>query len=398
MGVDSGLPDYRGNEGLWRAYPRLKHLGLSFESMANPSWFERNPRMAWAFYGHRRQLYRETPPHRGYSLLRQWGDTLPHGYFVFTSNVDGHFERAGFRGDRLVECHGTVHLNQCCEPCHDALWNDAAATPDIDLDKLEMRGPLPACPECGTVSRPNVLMFGDWNWIADRTARQHALYSDWLEALRAGEARVAIVELGAGTRLDTVRRESERLAAALRGTLVRINPREAAGPDGTVSIALPALEALERIEAVLSAESGAGGAPEERCGEPAVDCPFCDAPPERVIAASDAVLALFDGYPVSPGHALVVPRRHVASSDELTAEEKDAIWQMVDAVRGRLAERYRPSAFNVGFNDGAAAGQTVMHFHVHVIPRYAGDAPDPRGGIRWVLPDKAAYWSAETDD
>jgi diadenosine tetraphosphate (Ap4A) HIT family hydrolase len=103
-------------------------------------------------------------------------------------------------------------------------------------------------------------------------------------------------------------------------------------------------------------------------------------------------MALWDLYPVSLGHALVVPRRHAASWTELAADEKAAVIAGVDAVRALIDERYRPDAYNVGYNDGAAAGQTIAHFHVHVIPRYQGDVLDPRGGIRFVLPDKAAYW------
>ncbi len=125
----------------------------------------------------------------------------------------------------------------------------------------------------------------------------------------------------------------------------------------------------------------------------AADCPFCRPDPER-IAWSDSplVLALWDGFPVSPGHALVVPRRHAAGWADLTAAEHEALLAAIDPVRALIAERHAPDGFNVGFNDGAAAGQTVMHFHLHVIPRYAGDAPDPRGGVRWVLPQKATYW------
>jgi diadenosine tetraphosphate (Ap4A) HIT family hydrolase len=114
----------------------------------------------------------------------------------------------------------------------------------------------------------------------------------------------------------------------------------------------------------------------------------------RIAYSSPLVLAIWDGFPVSPGHALVVARRHVAVWDELTADEKAAIVVGIDAVRALIADRYRPHAYNVGFNDGEAAGQTVPHFHMHVIPRYSGDAPDPRGGIRWVLGEKADYWTA----
>lgn len=397
IGVDSGLPDYRGDQGLWRAYPRLKQLGLSFESMATPVWFERNPRMAWAFYGHRRQLYRETSPHRGYSLLRSWGEATPCGYFAYTSNVDGHFQRAGYRADRLVECHGNVHFAQCCEPCHGDVWQDVVHDFDLDLDEHQARDPLPTCSECSKVSRPNVLMFDDWDWIPDATAVQMARYKAWVEELRTRGARVAIIEVGAGTRLDTIRRESEMLAEELTADLIRINTRESEGPEGTISIKLPGLEALERIDTGLPNVIKEACQPDNQSGRLALDCPFCRVPPVKIIAASELVLALHDGFPVSPGHALVVPRRHVASWSDLSPAERVAIWQAVDEVRDLLTDSYRPSAFNVGFNDGAAAGQTVMHFHAHVIPRYAGDTVDPRGGIRWVLPEKAAYWGPKDD-
>lgn len=121
-------------------------------------------------------------------------------------------------------------------------------------------------------------------------------------------------------------------------------------------------------------------------------CVFCVVDEARITWEAPAALAVWDGYPVSPGHALVVPRRHVASWADLTADEKAAIIAGIDAVRSLITERHNPDGFNVGFNDGPAAGQTVMHFHVHVIPRYEGDVPDPRGGVRWVLGDKAVYW------
>jgi diadenosine tetraphosphate (Ap4A) HIT family hydrolase len=121
-------------------------------------------------------------------------------------------------------------------------------------------------------------------------------------------------------------------------------------------------------------------------------CAFCGVDRGRVAWSSPLAIALWDVYPVSLGHALVMPRRHAMSWGELTADEKAALTAGVDAVRALIDERYQPHAYNVGYNDGPAAGQTIMHFHVHVIPRYQGDVLDPRGGVRWVLPDKAAYW------
>lgn len=123
-------------------------------------------------------------------------------------------------------------------------------------------------------------------------------------------------------------------------------------------------------------------------------CAFCGVEEARTAWSSPLAIALWDLYPVSLGHALILPRRHAASWSDLEANEKAALLAGIDAARALIDERYQPHGYNVGYNDGAPAGQTIMHFHVHVIPRYLGDAPDPRGGIRFVLPDKASYWQS----
>lgn len=121
-------------------------------------------------------------------------------------------------------------------------------------------------------------------------------------------------------------------------------------------------------------------------------CPFCRLDPEKVLLENDFACAFYDGFPVTEGHTLVVPKRHVASFFEVTSEEREALFDLVGQVRELLLARYSPDAFNIGINDGVAAGQTVLHLHVHLIPRYAGDTEDPRGGVRWIMPVKAPYW------
>jgi diadenosine tetraphosphate (Ap4A) HIT family hydrolase len=121
-------------------------------------------------------------------------------------------------------------------------------------------------------------------------------------------------------------------------------------------------------------------------------CPFCTLPPARLIATSAHAVVIRDGYPVSPGHTLVIPRRHVGSFFELSPDERDALLALLDQARTTLHAEYAPDGYNIGINDGPVAGQTVPHLHVHLIPRYRGDQPDPRGGVRWVLPEKAKYW------
>ena len=122
-------------------------------------------------------------------------------------------------------------------------------------------------------------------------------------------------------------------------------------------------------------------------------CPFCQLRDDRCVIVTQHIRAFRDQFPVSKGHTLIIPRRHVASIFDLHDDELQSIWNAVAQVRQQLQDEFTPDAFNIGVNDGAAAGQTVLHAHVHVIPRYAGDVPDPRGGVRWIIPDKADYWS-----
>jgi NAD-dependent SIR2 family protein deacetylase len=244
MGVDSGLPDFRGDHGFWRAYPPLAGLGIRFVEIANPRTFDTHPELAWGFYGHRLALYRDTVPHAGFGILRDLGARLPHGAFVFTSNVDGQFQRAGFGDDRIVECHGSIHHMQCTRPCTEAIWPADAVDPVIDPATCLMAPPLPHCPHCGRLARPNILMFGDGRWLDARTEAQYARFARW----RARVGNLAVVELGAGTDVPSVRHMCE----AQRAPLVRINPREpdvAGGRD--VGIGMGALDALLTLRALL---------------------------------------------------------------------------------------------------------------------------------------------------
>jgi diadenosine tetraphosphate (Ap4A) HIT family hydrolase len=123
-----------------------------------------------------------------------------------------------------------------------------------------------------------------------------------------------------------------------------------------------------------------------------LSCPFCSLDDSIVALANAHALAINDGYPISPGHTLIIPKRHFASLFEATSTERDAMFNLLDLTHKRLVQEFNPDGFNIGINDGATAGQTVMHLHIHLIPRYVGDMPDPRGGVRWIFPDKAAYW------
>jgi NAD-dependent SIR2 family protein deacetylase len=247
MGVDSGLPDFRGRQGFWRAYPVLARLGVSFEEMANPRWFKDEPTLAWAFYGHRLNLYRSAAPHPGFSQLLAIGASKPHGYFVFTSNVDGHFQKAGYSAQQIVECHGSIHHFQCAACCTDQIWEADGQAVAIEEISFQARQPLPECKNCKRLARPNILMFWDGSWLSHRTEEQHKRFSTWLNELHVASANVVIIELGAGSAISTVRHTSEQVAERLQGKLIRINPREAEVPDGHIGLTLGALEGIARI-------------------------------------------------------------------------------------------------------------------------------------------------------
>jgi len=125
---------------------------------------------------------------------------------------------------------------------------------------------------------------------------------------------------------------------------------------------------------------------------PPFNCPFCSLPDERIVDREPLGLVLRDAYPVSPGHTLVIPTRHVGSFFELDEAERAVLLNLLARAREGLEREFKPDGYNIGINDGAPAGQTVPHLHIHLIPRYQGDLSDPRGGVRWVIPDKARYW------
>jgi len=243
MGVDSGLPDFRGPEGFWRAYPALGKQRLRFEDVADPRTFREQPRLAWGFYGHRLNLYRRTTPHAGFTLLQRIGDTLKHGVFAYTSNVDGHFQKAGFRGSRVCEVHGSIHHLQCLDGCLSDLWAAADLEPVIDEDRCLWTSPLPKCPHCGGLARPNILMFGDADWLSVRTAGQRAVFDHWRREIE----HPVVIEIGAGTSVSTIRRFSETQGCPL----VRINPRGAEVPRDHIGIESGALDALLTLSGIL---------------------------------------------------------------------------------------------------------------------------------------------------
>jgi NAD-dependent SIR2 family protein deacetylase len=248
MGVDSGLPDFRGDRGFWKAYPAYAGLGLSFANCATPVHFINDPNFAWGFYGHRTNLYRETIPHNGFQIIQRWIERNNADYFVVTSNVDGQFQKAGYSDDRIYEAHGSIHWLQCQARCSDKIWQNDAV---FQIDETVMRAcdPLPRCIECGKVCRPNILMFGDYAWLYNRTLAQNHAFDRFMKNNSA--RNIVVIEMGAGNAIPTIRNISERIGRNKQAAVIRINPREPNIRAPHISMTCGALAGLQAIDELL---------------------------------------------------------------------------------------------------------------------------------------------------
>lgn len=215
MGVDSGLPDFRGDGGFWKTYPALAQGDINFREAATPAFLNQNPAQAWGFWGHLLNLFRDANPHAGFKILHTLAYNMPSGYFVYTSNVDGQFQKAGFAHDRIMECHGSVHFLQCADKCTGLVWSANSITPHIDEDRCLFLDPLPRCPICDKIARPNILLFEDWEWLEARTLEQYQKLLAW----RHGVSNLLVIEIGSGREVPSVRMMSESPNAPL----IRIN-------------------------------------------------------------------------------------------------------------------------------------------------------------------------------
>jgi len=253
MGVDSGLPDFRGTNGFWKTFPTHANKQMGITELATPQTFAQDPALAWWFYGGRLLSYRRTQPHAGFEILKRWGESKHLGSWVFTSNVDGQFQKAGFHDAQIEECHGSIHHLQCMKPCVPDIWSADEFVPAFDEVSGKLIGPLPLCPHCGALARPNILMFSDYDFVDDRTQAQRKRRLEWLERVKFTGAKLVVIELGAGTVIPTVRHFSDQLTRNYGASIIRINPDDAQVWRGRhVGLAMPALNALLCIDDLCS--------------------------------------------------------------------------------------------------------------------------------------------------
>lgn len=249
MCVDSGLPDFRSKEGFWKSYPPYKKLGLNFRDLANPSLFKTNPRLAWGFYYHRKILYNNTKPHSGFEILKRWASKINDNIFIYTSNVDGQFQKAGFDENKIIEIHGNINRVQCSDNCK----KEKLFIPEsfqFDKNTMTVNGHLPFCIECGTIARPNILMFHDSSFDKNTFISQHHKYNLWLKSLQ--NQKLAILEIGAGSDIPTVRIQCQSIASTKMIPNIRINLNECNIDTTDIGLPIKALDALQQIDKVIS--------------------------------------------------------------------------------------------------------------------------------------------------
>ena len=254
MCVDSNIGDIFSTT-FWATHDPLVQRGLKFEHCANLKSFNDDPGFSWGFYSHLYELYTGSTPHRGYSILKQWADQAKYGSFVFTSNVDGHFQKAGFPDGRVIECHGNILNLQCLQNCSEDIWPIENLQLAVDPETWVASPPLPVCRNCGGLARPNLMMFRDWGWLDFKTDEKEKAFRSELSRLkRTEDFRLGVVEVGAGVRIPTVRDFSEGLLQQFHGAkLIRVNP--IVSPEDNrnpriISIHDGALKVLEGLAAV----------------------------------------------------------------------------------------------------------------------------------------------------
>lgn len=240
MGVDSGLPDFRGSSGFWKEYPVFKDK-LSFSQVASPNTFRNSPELAWGFYGHRYDLYKKTIPHDGFKLLLEIATKkFNNNYFVVTSNVDGQFQKAGFSANKINEIHGNIFSLQCINACQYNIWNTNYNF-NIDTEKCISKL-IPKCPYCNEIARPNILMFNDGDWVYDKT--QDEAFNQWVK----DNKNIVVIEIGAGKTISSIRLISDDF----KKSLIRINPREADIPHNKgVSLYMNGIDGIKLIHSLM---------------------------------------------------------------------------------------------------------------------------------------------------
>jgi len=246
MGVDSGLADYRGSGGQWGNVEI--ETGESVFYIMNPKSLIDRPDYIWKLFVARIRAYSETTPHQGFYILKKWIEQFQLNYFVTTSNVDGHFQKASFDELKIRELHGSILYFQCGIPCNKQIWKIK-----LDLQQFEDEvntGSYLKCPNCGKMARPNIYMFRDNTFLPDRDNEQKQRFNEFLEQNKGKS--IVVFEIGSGPHVQSIRKNTRMLGLKYNAKIVRINPKDSKIRKPHIGIGRGALEALTKIDSFLS--------------------------------------------------------------------------------------------------------------------------------------------------
>lgn len=242
MSVDSGMPDFRGKSGLWGNVEN--NTGKRIFETVNPKNLLQNPEIVWNIFSKRLDLYTNTTPHNGYKLILKWIKVLKLPYFIITSNIDGHFQKAGFNPENVREIHGSIYYLQCTIPCTKDIYpiNEHSTNLSQQIKNTD----YPVCPKCGQPARPNVYMFRDGTYIPARSKQQEKLFQEFLDTHPTNN--MLIFEIGAGRHVQAIRSKTRQLASRFGAHIVRINRDESKIKAPHTGINQTALDALTGID------------------------------------------------------------------------------------------------------------------------------------------------------
>ena len=248
MGRDSGLADYRGEGGQWGRME--SETGQSIFDTVNPKIFQEKPVFAWSFFIQRMIDYQNATPHEGFSILLKWIERYQLDYFVLTSNIDGHFQKAGFAADKIRELHGSLAYFQSANPnIWQVVWKNERNP--VELLAEVQAGNIPTCPDSAFPARPNVYMFRDNTYINTISKEQEARFQTFLARNRG--KKMVVFEIGSGPHVQTIRMKTRMLKTDYNAHIIRINPKDFAIKPPHIGIDKGALETLQTIETYLTA-------------------------------------------------------------------------------------------------------------------------------------------------
>ena len=256
MRTGSRPADACEDEGFWESHPFYEKLGLTFSNLLRPDCFFRDPELAWGFYGYRLNLCRKTIPHKGYKTLLNLGKSKPGGYFVFTSNIDGLFQKAGFDEERIVECHGSIHYLQRIDGKTTEIWPADEVCLSIDETGMRALHPLPLCLDYQSLARPNILMVEDGYWVTERVDDQLKHFQTWLSQKKGRP--LAVIECGASGHpaMGVIRLQSEHIIQKHpQAQLIRLCPSsESTMAHSGIALSMGISEAICQLSAAIQEE------------------------------------------------------------------------------------------------------------------------------------------------